>query len=236
MVASSGSGRLSFGPELENSVLPLTGVVELAADRAGRLVEVDALHVVVVDLVHELRVREVGLRRAAAGEAAHDERGGDEREHDPRHPAQRRRGAAARRWRGPLGGRALAGGSVVRGPGGRARVGAPRRWRSGRTTVGRAERLRLAGVGFDPGLEIGLAAAHPRAGSSSWFAPCYGPAARPTERELGTTRGLGQGCNTRDPHPIPRDGPPVVPGDGFGHGVRRNRPSAPFGPGSVARL
>src|SRR6516165_4522144 len=29
MVASSGSGRLSFGPELENSVLPLTGLSSL---------------------------------------------------------------------------------------------------------------------------------------------------------------------------------------------------------------
>src|SRR5262249_4222468 len=165
---------------------------ELAADRAGRLVEVDALHVVVVDLVHELRVREVGLRGAAAGEAAHHERGGDECEHDPRHPAQRRRAAAAGRW-APPGGRAFAGWTVVRRPGGRTGVGAPGGRGSRRATVGRAV-LRLAGVGFDPGLEIGLAATHPRAGSSSWFAPCYGPAARPTERDSGTTRGAVEGA------------------------------------------
>ena len=84
---------------------------------------------------------------------------------------------------------------------GRARVGTPRR--RGRGRVGRSARgrARLAGIGFDPGFEIGLAAAHPRAGSSSWIAPCYGPTAGPTERERersvsdfpGSTAATGRG-------------------------------------------
>ena len=118
MDASSVSGRLSFGPELENSVLPSTGVASVPLIAPRRLVEVDALDVVVVDLVHELRVRELGLRRAAAGQAAHDERRGDQREHDPRHPAQRRRAAAPGRGT-PFARRSFAGRAVV----GRAGLG-----------------------------------------------------------------------------------------------------------------
>src|SRR5204863_7194808 len=115
----------------------------------------------------------------------------DQREHDPRHPAQRRRTARAttgrRHGTALVGRRAFArrtfGWPTVAGSSvGRTVPRTPRRRWSRRTAVGRAERLRFAGIGFDAGLEIGLAAAHLWAGSSSGIAPSYGPAGVTTER------------------------------------------------------
>ena len=199
----------------------LLGLLERAADRARRLVELDGLDVAVLHLLLELRVGEVGLRGAAAREAA--DRGTPRRRARarPRAPS-----AATTTCRRPAGdcrsavaaSGARAGRRCPTGAGGgrvagrtdhaprsgasrsRVAVGLPSgRWRGGRRRLGpRRGRAVVVGVA----IEVGRPARHGEA-------PCYGPPpASPASAYGGADARLPVGCARYcaavRPAPVPR--------------------------------
>src|SRR5215218_8082239 len=145
--ASIVSGRLSFGPELENSDLPLTGSTNLPL-----ISPLDLLKSMLFTLPSSTAVVNCEYVRSAFEEPL---------------PARLLTMNAAAISARTIQGTQRNDGELPPdgGVGRRARrtcVGPPRRRGSGRVTVGpvrRAVGLRLAGIGFDPGFEVGLAAA-----------------------------------------------------------------------------
>ena len=198
------SGRSSFGPELENSFLPSTGSTNLPL-----IAPVDLLNSMLLTLPASTAFTNSEYVRSAFDEllparlltmnaaaiSASTIHGTQRSDGEPPPPEWA--------WAVAPGGRSGGGPSPLGGvPGGRESGrhdgggvgGRP----FGRWARGRARSRRL---GFDPGFEIGLAAADPRAGSSSSIAPCYGPDA---VRRSGNERSGLAGVNRRERSRIPR--------------------------------
>ena len=143
----------------------LTRLVELAVDLAGRLVELDALDVAVVDRLRELRVGELGLRRSCGSRGCSR---GTRRRRGRARPTAPSAATATTRWAcarpagaGP--GRPVASGSPSDGWAAGRSVRAGRRRVPGSGGGSRRRALRVGPVSV-PGSRIGRAAAHRLAG------------------------------------------------------------------------
>src|SRR5437764_7448733 len=182
IVESSVSGRLSFGPELENSVLPLTGWLTVPL-----MEPVDLLKSMLLTLpastwltnceyvrsaFEELPPARLLTMNAAAMRASTIH--GTQRSDGEVPPVGGRRS---------LGGRSPGGGPSFGGPA----FGGPVGGRASGRQDGGGEGGRPLGApndssspvsGSTPGSRSVWRRLIPRAGSSSWIAPCYGPAAR----------------------------------------------------------